>query len=118
MAAARADRPTHDRLVRLAGALALAGLAAGCGSFGDPMGYAVVSQDKFDFMTCPEIVGQRAGLVNREKQLVDLVEKAETGVGGFVVGALAYRSDLGSVRTQLTVANRAAQQKGCDAKKP
>ncbi|MEA2873171.1 MAG: hypothetical protein QOH67_3147 [Hyphomicrobiales bacterium] len=82
------------------------------------MGYAVVMQDKFDFMTCPEIVGHRAGLVNREKQLVDLIEKAETGVGGFVIGALAYRSELGTVRTQLTVANRAVQAKGCDAKKP
>ncbi|MEA2878868.1 MAG: hypothetical protein QOF14_4064 [Hyphomicrobiales bacterium] len=118
MAAARVDRPACDRLVRLAGAFALAGLAAGCGSFGDPTGYAVVMQDKFDFMTCPEIVGHHAGLVNREKQLVDLVEKAETGVGGFLVGALAYRSELGTVRTQLTVANRAVQAKGCDVKKP
>jgi hypothetical protein len=104
------------RNAALAGAIALASLAAGCGSFGDPAGYAVVTQDKFDFMTCPEIVGQRTGLLGREKQLAGLLEKAETGTGGVIVGALAYRSELGSVRTQLAVANRAVQQKGCDAK--
>ncbi len=76
MAAARVSRPLWDRLVRLAGTVALAGLTAACAGGMDP-GYSVVSQDRFDFMTCPEIIGHRANWTGREKQLNDLVEKAE-----------------------------------------
>ena len=111
---ARADRNMIDRLP-LAGALALAALCASCGSFGDPLGYAVVTQDRYDFMTCKEIIGHRSGLINREKELLGLVEKAESGPGGFIVGAAAYRSELGQTRTLLRVAHRAAEKNGCDA---
>ena len=54
---ARADRMIIRRIA-LVGALALASLLTGCGSFGDPAGYAVVTQDRYDFMTCKEIIGQ------------------------------------------------------------
>jgi hypothetical protein len=116
MAAARADRPASDRLVRLAGALALAGLTAACAGM-DP-GYAVVTQDRFDFMTCPEIVGHRGNWTAREKQLNDLVEKAESSPGGIIVSVTAYRSELAQARTHRRLAEKAAQDKGCDAKKP
>lgn len=98
------------------GALALATLCAACGSF-DP-GYSIVMQDKFDFMTCKEIIGQRAGLINREKELTELVAKADSAPGGIVVSVAVYRSDLAAARTQLRVVNRAMQEKGCDAAKP
>lgn len=98
---------------RLAGALAFAGLCAACGTF-DP-GYSVVTQDKFDFMPCREIVGHRAALIVKEKELSDLAEKAEAAPGGILVSLAAYRSELASVRTQLSVASRAAREKGCDA---
>jgi hypothetical protein len=117
MAAARVDRPAWDRLVRLAGAFALAGLTAACAGGMDP-GYAVVTQDRFDFMTCPEIVGHRTNWTAREKQLNDLVEKAESSPGGIIVSVTAYRSELAQARTHRRLAEKAAQEKGCDAKKP
>jgi len=104
------------RRTRLAGALALVWLCAACGTM-DP-GYSVVTQDKFDFMTCPEIVGQRNALIGREKQLSELVEKADASPGGLLVSITAYRSELASTRTQRQLAERAAQQKGCEAPKP
>ncbi len=95
------------------GALAFLCLTAACGTV-DP-GYSIVTQDKFDFMTCREIVGNRAALIAREKELADLVEKTDASPGGILVSLAAYRSELASARTQLSVANRAAREKGCDA---
>ena len=83
----------------------------------DP-GYSVVTQDRFDFMECPEIIGHRGSWTVREKQLSDWVEKAESSPGGFIVSATAYRSELMQARTLLRLVQQAAQQKGCDAKKP
>ena len=117
MAAARVSRPAHDRLVRLAGAFALAGLTAACAGGIDP-GYSVVTQDRFDFMACPEIVGHRSFSTAREKQLTELAEKAESSPGGIIVSVAAYRSELAQARTHRRLAEKAAQEKGCDAKKP
>lgn len=118
MAAARANGKSNCIfLARLAGALALAALSAACAGGIDP-GYSVVTQDRFDFMACPEIIGQRNTWTTREKQLTDLVEKAESSPGGFIVSAAAYRSELVQARTHLRLVQKAAQEKGCDAKKP
>jgi hypothetical protein len=110
---ARVSNRILARAARLAGALAFASLCAACGSM-DP-GYSIVTQDKFDFMTCREIVGHRGSLTGREKELAELTEKADSAPGGILVSLAAYRSELASVRTQLQVANRAARDKGCDA---
>jgi hypothetical protein len=79
----------------------------------------IVTQDKFDFMTCAQITANRGGLVAREKELSDLAAKAESSPGGIVASFAAYRSELASTRSQIVAANRAAQKNGCDApKKP
>jgi len=117
MAAARADRPAYECFVRLAGAFALAGLTAACAGGIDP-GYSVVTQDRFDFMACPEILGHRSNSTAREKQLNDLVEKAESAPGGIIISVMAYRSELAQARTLRHLAEKAAQDKGCDRKTP
>lgn len=116
MAAARVSRHAHDRSVRVAG-FALALLTSACAGGIDP-GYSVVTQDRFDFMACPEIIGYRNQWTAREKQLADLVEKAESSPGGIIVSVTAYRSELAQARTHRRLAEKAAQDKGCDAKKP
>jgi hypothetical protein len=97
--------------------LALAALTA-CSA--DLAGYStIVTQDKYDFMTCEQIAGNRANLVAREKELSELVTKAESSPGGIIASFAAYRSELSSTRTQIVVVNRAAQKNRCDApKKP
>jgi hypothetical protein len=99
----------------LAGTLAAAALCAACTS--DVTGYAVVTQDKYAIMPCPEIIANRTALTGREKELSGLVEKAESAPGGIIAGALAYRSELSEVRTKLRLAQEAAAQKNCDAPK-
>jgi hypothetical protein len=100
----------------LTGALALAALTASCA--GDIVGYAFVTQDKYDFMECKEIVSNRTGLLSREKQLAVLIQKAEASPGGIIISAGSYRSEMVSVQTSLRVLNKAAQQKGCEPAKP
>ena len=114
MAAARVSRP----LSLLSGLAALASLC-GCAAVSDPAGFSVVTQDRFDFMTCPEIIGQRNNYNARVKQLSDLIEKADSSPGGFIVSATAYRSEFVQARALAQAAGRAARLNNCDApKKP
>jgi hypothetical protein len=109
----RADGLQH--VIRRAAALAGAALCAACAGVGDPFGYSIVAQDKYDFHDCARIKGAQRSLATREKTLSALVDKAEAAPGGFVVGALAYRTELASVRAELRAADRAAQVNQCDA---
>jgi hypothetical protein len=111
MAARVADR---FRLLACLAALA----AAGCTAISDPAGFGVVSQDRFDFMTCKEIIGNRNGYNNRMKQLAESIEKAEASPGGIIVSAAAYRSEYVQARALAAAADRAAQRNNCDAPKP
>jgi len=99
------------------GTAALVALCCGCATVSDPAGFSVVTQDKFDFMSCPEIVANRNGLIAREKQLAELAAKAETAPGGVLVSYTAYRSELTQTRAQIVAANRGAQKNNCDLSK-
>jgi hypothetical protein len=108
----RANRRALFR-ARLAAAAALAALCAGCASVGDPAAFAIVSQDRYDFMTCQEINNQQRGHANREKELSELAAKAESAPGGIIVSYAAYRSELTLTRGLLAAANRAAKKNNC-----
>ena len=55
----------------------------------------------------------------REKELTELIAKAESAPGGIIVSFAAYRSELTSVRAQREASERAARMHNCDApKKP
>ena len=95
------------------GALAL----AGCGSISDPAGFSIVSQDRYDFMTCTEIIAGRTAQNARMKQLGEWIEKAESSPGGFIVGAAAYRSEYVQARALAAAADRAARKNNCDPPK-
>jgi hypothetical protein len=98
--------------------LCIAALAAGCSSVSDPAGFALVTQDRFDFMTCKEIINNRNGQAGRIKQLGELIEKAEASPSGFIVGAAAYRSEYVQARALATAADRAARKNNCEPAKP
>jgi hypothetical protein len=103
--------------MRCGSALALAALLIGCASAGDPVGYTIVAQDRYDFLNCTEIINQRNGQLAREKELVGLVQKAEASPAGFIVSYSAYRSELVQVRALIVAADRAAKKNGCEIKK-
>ena len=83
----------------------------------DPAGFGIVAQDRYDFMTCKEIIDQRNGRLGRMKELAGLIQKAEASPGGFLVGAAAYQSEYVQTRAQAAAAERAARLNNCDAPK-
>lgn len=106
------------KTLRAAAVLALLLSGAGCGSISDPAGFALVTQDRYDFMTCKEIINNRNGQTGRMKELAGLIEKAEASPGGFIVGAAAYRSEYVQARGLAAAADRAARLHNCDAPQP
>lgn len=98
-------------------ALVLAVSCVACAGVSDPAGFSIVSQDRYDFMPCREIIAQRVSLVDREKTLVEAATKAESSFGGLIASYAAYRSELTQVRAQIAATNRGMQKNGCDASK-
>jgi hypothetical protein len=107
------------RVISFTGTALLAAACAACTGIGDPAGYSIVTQDAFDFKTCPEIIAGRNNWAAREKDLTELIAKAESAPGGIIVSYTAYRSELTAARAQRQAIERAARMHDCDApKKP
>jgi len=98
---------------RALGALIALTCLAACAT--DTPSHVIVAQDKYDFMTCREIISSRNGLTTREKELSGLATKAQAAPGGFIAGTVAYSSELANVRGLLAAAERAARKSNCDA---
>ena len=93
-----------------AAALAL----AGCEAVSDMGSYGFVMRDRYVYASCKEIANTGTGMLNREKELTGLIEKADSGLGGFIVSTTTYRSELEQVRAHLKALARAARDKNCD----
>jgi starvation-inducible outer membrane lipoprotein len=91
---------------------------AGCSTVSDPAGFAIASQDRYDFMTCKEIINHRSTQTGRMKRLGEAIEKAEASPGGFIVAAAAYRSEYTEARALAAAAERAARLNNCEPAKP
>src|ERR1700730_6429025 len=90
-----------------------AGLCAGlggCANVGDRFASgAFVDPAKYDQFDCKQLEGERKTLATRTAELQGLIAKADTGVGGSVVGELAYRNDYISARAQAKLAEETWQ---------
>jgi hypothetical protein len=104
-------KPWIGGVIGAAAALAL----GGCAGVSDVGSYALVLQDRYAYSTCQEIATTRGNLTNREKDLVELIQKADSGFGGILVSITTYRSELAQVRAQLKFLARAEQEKNCSA---
>lgn len=99
-----------------AGALLTAFMLTGCGA--DGVGTLLVDPARYDGYNCKDLVGQWNGLVAREKQLRNLIDKADASASGVVIGAVAYRGDYQTVLQQKRVLQRAAAEKKCQLTPP
>src|SRR4051794_10375012 len=114
----------HDlSLVSRASAAALfalgAGLGAtlgGCANVGDSFASAAfVDPAKYEQFDCNQLEAGRKALGTRPAELKGLIAKAETGVGGSVVGELASRNDYISARASSKPADETWQRNKCTA---
>jgi hypothetical protein len=100
------------RMVLLLSAAAIVATAvAGCG--GDGVGALLVDPARFDALHCKDLVAQWKGLVANEKKLRDLIDKANDGGVGTVIGDVAYRSDYETVLAQEKLLQRTAAAQKC-----
>jgi hypothetical protein len=113
------DRPlesarTVRRGMRAAAFAAAASMLAGCGAGSDGISSLAVDPARYEGYRCKDLVAQWTGLVAREKQLRNLIDKAGDGAGGTVVAAVAYRGDYDTVLEQQKVLKRTAAAKNCE----
>lgn len=109
---------TMRRVLRPAQAFAaflfVAAALGGCGVTRDGVGALMVDPGRYEGYNCKDLAGQWGGLVKREKQLHNLIDRADEGGGaGEVVGAVAYRGDYQTVLEQEKVLQRTAAEKKC-----
>jgi hypothetical protein len=105
-----ARRRTGYRLAALA--LAAAALA-GCG-MGNGPGAVFVDPGRYDAYHCKDLAVRWKELLERERTLRNLMDKAAAGSGGSVIGSLAYGPEYDSVLTEKNLVQRQAAEKKCD----
>jgi hypothetical protein len=91
----------------------VAGVALGGCSTNDGAGSLLVDPSLYSAYHCDALATQWKVLVAREKELRALMERADQGTGGGVIGSLAYRPDYDSVLSEEKLLQRTAAEKKC-----
>jgi hypothetical protein len=95
-------------------AVCVAALTSGCASSPDIEALSpYAAPGKYDFLDCPGIAQRLKTTSDRERELVDLMTRAERGVGGGIVNAIAYQDNLNTARAQSRELRKAAEAKQC-----
>jgi len=93
---------------------AVVGVAlAGCGLSNGP-GSLIVDPGPFKAYHCNDLLARWNVLLNREKDLRNLMSKASEGGGGTVIGTLAYGTDYRAVLTEKKIVQQEAAEKNCE----
>jgi hypothetical protein len=99
--------------VRYAATLLLAANAlAGC-STTDGLDSMLVDPSRYEGYNCKDLGGQLQSLDKREKDLNNLINRADESTAGVVIGAFAYRTDLQTVVADKKVLRRTMAEKKC-----
>jgi hypothetical protein len=100
-------------------AILLAAALGGCAAVGNSfVSGAFVDPAKYDNYDCKQLEIERNSLGIRTAELQGLIDKAETGTAGSVVGELAYRNDYISARASAKLAEETWQRNKCVASLP
>jgi hypothetical protein len=96
--------------------VALCALATGCASSDGP--YFFADAGKYQYHTCQQLAVASKQKHDRQRELKELIDKAEQAAGGQIVSVLAYRSDYVAVNEELQVIDLAVRDKNCAASPP
>jgi len=99
-------------LIAAGGCVAAVALA-GC-SLSDGYGTLTVDPGRYSVYHCKDLIAQRGNLARREKELRNLIDKANEGPGGGAISAMAYRADYENVLTEEKLLQRTAAEKNCE----
>jgi hypothetical protein len=102
-------RGANGRLLAFILAAGLAGCTNGAGTL-------LVDPGRYSAYHCNDLAAAWKVLVAREKELRELMDRADQGGGGgAVIGSLAYRTDYESVRTEERLLQHEAAEKNCNS---
>ena len=84
-----------------------------CSSAGEPGFLLLADPGKYQYHNCQQLDVARTRVVARQKDLKELIEKAEGGTAGVFVGAIAYRTDYVAGDQDLKTIDATAREKNC-----
>lgn len=77
------------------------------------LGILYAAPGKYDYLRCEDLPGRLANALKREKELSDLMIRANQEASGAVVSVVAYSADLAQVRADIKILRQAAVDKKC-----
>lgn len=99
--------------IRCAALLLLTASAlAGC-STTDGLDSMLVDPSRYEGYNCKDLAGQLQALNKREKDLRNLIDRADESTSGVVIGAFAYRTDYQTVIADKKALQRTMAEKKC-----
>jgi|SRR5215467_6004556 len=98
--------------------LAMCALLAGCASGGGDGPYFFADAGKYQFHNCEQLAVVSKQKHDRQRELKELIDKAEQAAGGQIVSVLAYRSDYVAVNEELQVIDLTIRDKKCASTPP
>jgi hypothetical protein len=98
---------------RLGGAVLLAAMLGGCAGLTATVGDPYIAPGKFDFLRCPDLATRLQTAEARHKELLALMERSGSGVGGSAVNMFVYRPDMDGVEAELKALKATAAEKNC-----
>jgi hypothetical protein len=99
------------------GILLVASALASC-SLNDGIGTYLTDPGRFSAFHCRDFAKRLNSLINRQKELRDLMDKASEGGGGAVIGTLAYRAEYEKAVGDEKILRRTAAEKKCELGAP
>ncbi|HUC49512.1 MAG TPA: twin-arginine translocation pathway signal [Xanthobacteraceae bacterium] len=92
-------------------AVELAGALAGCAA--NDSGQLLIDPGRYDVYKCDDLAKRWKVVSTREKDLRELMARADQSSGGVVVSALAYQADYEAVLSDERLLQRTAAEKNC-----
>jgi hypothetical protein len=96
--------------------VALCAIVTGCATSDGP--YFFADAGKYQFHSCEQLVTASKQKHDRQRELKELIDKAEQAAGGQIVSVLAYRSDYVAVNEEVQVIDSTVREKNCSASPP
>src|SRR5882762_9666925 len=96
--------------------VALCALVTGCAASDGP--YFFADEGKYRYHSCEQLVVVSKQKHDRQRELKELIDKAEQAAGGQIVSVLAYRSDYVAVNEEVQVIDSTLRDKNCAASPP
>jgi hypothetical protein len=91
---------------------------SGCAEMGDGVAVAFADPAKYDLYDCKQLEPERKALATRLAEQEGLMAKAQSGTAGPLVGELAYRNEIISLRGQTHFAEEAWRRNKCHETTP